>query len=255
MIWRPTSGITSASPATAARVLVLIEPSLCTNLTNARILQRRLHHRHFPGQPARWRPGAQMDWFATFIIHRGTYGLRPRLGDGAHPGHAARRCRTPIEFFYKSDVEALLTRCLIKAIEARTFVIAAPRPRKPTVVHARADEEPYDTAMIAYNSETALERLRLVDSDERQGWTLTGYFYRTLGLMEKDGSGLRDEIAPMIYGMDVGGEEQHARQLIFVKEVPSRPVASVAANPDPRGHGPCRARPDEGRCRRRGHSG
>jgi hypothetical protein len=42
--------------------------------------------------------------------------------------------------------------------------------------------------------------------------------------MEKTGDGLRDEIAPMIYGMDVGGEEQHARRILFVKEVPSDPL-------------------------------
>jgi tetratricopeptide (TPR) repeat protein len=97
-------------------------------------------------------------------------------------------------------------------------------PHKPTVIRSRTDSEPYEAAMSAYNTETALERLRLVDSDERQGWTLTGYFYRALELMEKAGDGLRDEIAPMIYGMDVGGEEQHARRILFVKEVPSDPL-------------------------------
>ena len=62
---------------------------------------------------------------------------------------------------------------------------------------------------------------------------MTGYFFRALDLMEKTGDGLRDEIAPMIYGMDVGGEERHARQIIFVKDVPSDPLHA-----SPRPHPP-----------------
>ena len=37
----------------------------------------------------------------------------------------------PLEFFYKSDVVALMTESLIKAIEARMYVIAAAPPPKP----------------------------------------------------------------------------------------------------------------------------
>jgi len=207
------------------RFLVLIEPMLSPNLTNARIYGTDYITITSPdnrpdGDPVR------MDEIRHIYLH---YVVEPMVY--SH-NSAMERIQpmlrgvqdAPLEFFYKSDVEALLAECLIKAIEARTFVIAAPLPHKPTAIHARSDEEPYDTAMVAYNSETALERLRLVDSDERQGWTLTGYFYRTLDLMEKVGDGLRDEIAPMIYGMDVGGEERHARQINFVKEVPSDPL-------------------------------
>jgi hypothetical protein len=212
------------------RFLVLIEPMLSPNLTNARIygtdyITVTSPDNTLDGDPVR------MDEIRHIYLH---YVVEPMVYSRSS---AMERIQpmlrgvqdAPLEFFYKSDVEALLTECLIKGIEARTFVIAAPHPKKPTVVHARADEEPYETAMVAYNTETALERLRLVDSDERQGWTLTGYFYHALELMEKTGDGLRDEIAPMIYGMDVGGEERHARQIIFVKEAPSDPL-----HPSPR---------------------
>ena len=36
----------------------------------------------------------------------------------------------PIEFTYKSDAVALITECLIKAIEARMYVIDSPAPEK-----------------------------------------------------------------------------------------------------------------------------
>jgi tetratricopeptide (TPR) repeat protein len=207
------------------RFLVLIEPMLSPNLTNARIYGTDYITVTSPdnrpdGDPVR------MDEIRHIYLH---YIVEPLVYSRSS---AMERIQpmlrgvqdAPLEFFYKSDVEALLSECLIKAIEARNFAIAAPAPHKPAVIRSRADSEPYEAAMAAYNSETALERLLLVDSDERQGWTLTGYFYRALELMEKTGDGLRDEIAPMIYGMDVGGEEQHARRIQFVKEVPSDPL-------------------------------
>ena len=46
--------------------------------------------------------------------------------------------------------------------------------------------------------------------------------------MEKNGDGLRDEIAPMIYSMDVDREYRHARQIVFVKQAPSDPLSPTA---------------------------
>jgi len=214
------------------RFLVLIEPMLSSNLTNARIYGTDYITITSPDNRPEGDP-VRMEEIRHIYLH---YIVEPMVYSRSE---AMERIQpmlrgvqdAPLEFFYKSDVEALLTECLIKAIEAQTFVIAAPHPKKPNIVRSRADLEPYDTAMLAYNSETALERLRLVDSDERQGWTMTGYFYHALDLMAKTGDGLRDEIAPMIYGMDVGGEEHHARQIMFVKEVPSDPL-----HPSPRPH-------------------
>jgi tetratricopeptide (TPR) repeat protein len=53
---------------------------------------------------------------------------------------------------------------------------------------------------------------------------LAGYFYKTLAVMEHNGDGLRDEIAPMIYGMDVDGERRHAEQMVFVADTTSDPL-------------------------------
>jgi len=130
----------------------------------------------------------------------------------------------PLEFFYKSDAVALLTECLIKAIEARTFEIAGPKPKRPSGNRTRAEVDQYEAEKVAYEKETALEQIRLVGVDERQGWVLTSYFYDELGVMSKTGDGLRDEIAQMIYGMDVDGQRKRAEQIQFVKDVPPDPL-------------------------------
>jgi hypothetical protein len=207
------------------RFLVLIEPMLSPNLTNARIYGTDYITVTSPDNRPEGDP-VRMEEIRHIYLH---YVIEPMVySHGSAMDRIQPMLRgvqdAPLEFFYKSDVEALLTECLIKAIEAQTYLIADPHPQKPKVVRTRTDEEPYDTAMVAYNTKTAFERLRMVDNDERQGWALTGYFYRALQIMEKTGDGLRDEIAPMIYGMDVGGEEQHARRILFVKEVPSDPL-------------------------------
>jgi hypothetical protein len=129
----------------------------------------------------------------------------------------------PLEFFYKSDAPALLTECLIKAIEAHLYVIDGAAPARPRS-KLRADLDQYAALKDLYDRQNALARLKLVDADEAQGWVLTGYFYNALAQMERTGDGLRDEIAQMIYGMDVQRELGHAEGIVFVKFVPADPL-------------------------------
>ena len=64
----------------------------------------------------------------------------------------------PLEFFYKSDAVALITECLIKAIEARTLEIASPKPRKPASIKARSEMDAYEAAKTIYDRETTAAR-------------------------------------------------------------------------------------------------
>jgi tetratricopeptide (TPR) repeat protein len=130
----------------------------------------------------------------------------------------------PLEFFYKSDVVALITECLIKAIEARLYLPDSPRPKKPSAVKARTDFDLYDAEMAIYQRQTVVGQQQLVLSDEAHGWVLTQYFYDQLGKMASNGDGLRDEIAPMIYGMDVDGQRKHAEGLVWAKDVQDDPL-------------------------------
>ncbi len=213
------------------RFLVLLEPMLSPNLTNARVYGSDYIIVTSPDNAAPPAVPVRIDQIRHIYLH---YVVEPMVYSR---GSAMERIQpmlrgvqdAPLEFFYKSDVVALITECLIKAIEARTYEIAAPRPKKPSAVKARAELDHYAAEMSVYDRETTLAREKLVTSDEQQGWVLTGYFYQTLGNMEHNGDGLRDEIAPMIYGMDVDRERKHAESTIFVKNVTADPLRPASA--------------------------
>jgi len=213
------------------RFLVLLEPMLSPALTNARIYGSDyiivMSPDNSAGDPVR------INEIRHIYLH---YVVEPMVYSR---GQAMARIQpvlrgvadAPIEFTYKSDAVSLITECLIKAIEARMYVIDSPAPNRPKGAVGRAETEQYLSEKATYDRATALARQRLVDVDESQGWVLTGYFYQTLGVMEHNGDGLRDEIAPMIYGMDVDRERRHAEQLVFVKEAPADPLSRGAVRP------------------------
>jgi tetratricopeptide (TPR) repeat protein len=214
------------------RFLVLLEPMLSPNLTNARIYGSDYIIVTSPDNT----PANPSDLDASDPVRMGQirhiylhYVVEPMVYSR---GSAMERIQpllravqdAPLEFFYKSDVVALITECLIKAIEARTYIIDTPAPQRPRGTKARTDLEQYDALRGLYDRQTALAREKLVRIDESQGWVLTSYFYNALGQMEKAGDGLRDEIAPMIYGMDVENQRRHAAQILFVKDAPTDPL-------------------------------
>ena len=102
----------------------------------------------------------------------------------------------PLEFTYKSDISALLTECLIKAIEAQTMDVGVPEPEAPDSGQQRTDITTYEANLTAWEHEAEIVRRKQVDLDMRQGWILTDYFYDKIGAMAKEGVSLREEIAP-----------------------------------------------------------
>jgi tetratricopeptide (TPR) repeat protein len=219
------------------RFLVLLEPMLSPNLTNARIYGSDYiivtSPDNTPANPADLDVSdpVRMSQIRHIYLH---YVVEPMVYSR---GSAMERIQpllravqdAPLEFFYKSDVVALITECLIKAIEARTYIIDTPPPSRPRGVKARSDLEQYDVLRGLYDRQTALAREKLVRIDESQGWVLTSYFYNSLLQMEKNGDGLRDEIAPMIYGMDVENQRRHAAEILFVKDAPLDPLRPAPA--------------------------
>jgi tetratricopeptide (TPR) repeat protein len=204
------------------RFLVLLEPMLSPNLTNARVYGSDYIIVMSPGNLPTGDP-VNMEQIRHIYLH---YLVEPQVYSR---GSAMERIQpmlrgvqdAPLEFFYKSDVAALITECLIKAIEARLYAIDSPQPKRPSAARGRADQELYDAEMAIYNRQTAVAQRQLVLSDEAHGWSLTQYFYDALGKMTSNGDGLRDEIAPMIYGMDVDGERKHAMGIQWAKDVES----------------------------------
>jgi tetratricopeptide (TPR) repeat protein len=225
------------------RFLVLLEPMLSPALTNARVYGSDYIIVTSPdNSPATLADGSpnpvapvRIDQIRHIYLH---YVVEPFVYSR---GSAMERIQpmlrsvqdAPLEFFYKSDVAALITECLIKAIEARTYVIPdATRPRKPAASRGTDAMAQYEALKVLYDKQTALERDVLVHTDESQGWALTGYFYAQLGQMERNGDGLRDEIAPMIYGMNVDSQRKHAEDITWAKSVPPDPLRPTTIHRD-----------------------
>ena len=137
----------------------------------------------------------------------------------------------PLEALYKSDIGALVTECLIKAIEARTMETGVAVPAKPASLKDRAIQEQYTFALETYNRQVAAVRQRKVELDTRQGWVLVDYFYQQLGIMERSDGNLKDEIGPMIYGMDVDSERHHIQQIAFLPAGSGEDVLRHAPRP------------------------
>jgi tetratricopeptide (TPR) repeat protein len=207
------------------RFLVLLEPMLSPNLTNARVYASDYIIVTSPDNAPTGDP-VRMDQIRHIYLH---YVVEPLVYSR---GSAMERIQpmlrgvqdAPLEFFYKSDVVALITECMIKAIEARLYIIETPKPKKPSASKARADQEMYDAELAIYNRQTAVAQQQLVLSDEAHGWSMTAYFYDAMGKMVLNGDGLRDEVAPMIYGMDVDGQRRHAMGIQWARDIQADPL-------------------------------
>jgi hypothetical protein len=207
------------------RFLVLLEPMLSPGLTNARVYGSDYIIVMSPDDTLSGVP-VNMDEIRHIYLH---YVVEPLVYSR---GRAMERMQpllrsvqdAPLEFFYKSDIVALMTECLIKSIEAHLYMIPEPQPQKLRGARSREELAQYDIQKAAYDAKTSVARDNLVMQDERQGWVLTRYFYKGLTSMQRNGDGLRDEIAPMIYGMDVEREKKEDEQILFVKTVPPDPL-------------------------------
>ena len=200
------------------RFLVLLEPMLSPAVTNARIYTNDYI---VVASPAGDPPGAvRMDQIRHTYLH---YEVEPLIY-----ARAAAMDRllpllkpvqdAPLDFTYKSDIVALLTECLIKAVEARTMDVGIARPKRPNVVRQRADIEQYEAEMTAYDRQAEAVRRKTLDLETRQGWVLVDYFYDKLGELEKESISLKEDIGEMVYGMDVERERHRDEQIVFLPE-------------------------------------
>jgi tetratricopeptide (TPR) repeat protein len=207
-----------ASGYEGRRFLVLLEPMFSPAATNARIYGDDYVVVVSPAtQPSASVP---MDLIRHTYLH---FTIEPLVY--ASPGAMDRLLPllkavqdAPLEFSYKSNVDLLLTECLIKAVEAQTMDVGIPVPAKPNAVKDRSDFDRYQAEMTVYDRQAEAVRRKAVDLDMRQGWVLVDYFYGKLSAMEKEGSSLKDNIGQMVYGMDVDHERHHAEQIAFLPE-------------------------------------
>jgi len=94
----------------------------------------------------------------------------------------------PMADEYKYDTALLVTECLIRAIEARTL----------------QDGKAPET-----------DKQKMVENSTREGFVLTGYFYKVLGDFEKGPTGLKDAFGDFLHGIDVAHEKKLASEVRF----------------------------------------
>jgi tetratricopeptide (TPR) repeat protein len=200
------------------RFLVLLEPMLAPATTNARIYGSDYIVVASPsGDPL---GQVHMDQIRHTYLH---YEIEPLVYarasamDRLLPLLKAVQ-DAPLEFTYKSDISAFITENLIKAVEAQTMDTGTPKPKRPSQVKQRSDMTNYEAELSAWEREAEAVRRKQVDLDVRQGWVLASYFYEKLGQMEKDGGSLKEDIAEMVYGMDVDRERHTAEKVAFLPE-------------------------------------
>jgi tetratricopeptide (TPR) repeat protein len=130
----------------------------------------------------------------------------------------------PLDEVYRDDVEALVSECMIRAIEARTMDTGLTQQKRAgerfTGDQARAG--------VALQQQAEAIRVARVQRDMQQGFILTKYFYEQLGVYEKSTESLRDAIGGMVYGMDVDMMRRQASHIQFVS-APGVNPADVAA--------------------------
>ena len=191
------------------RLLILVEPMLAPSAPNARIYATDNIVVTSPTVSG----AVRMDQIRHLYLH---YTIEPliyartssmmRLTPLLKPVADA-----PLEYTYKTDVVALTTECLIKAIEARRLETGLTPPLKPKDVRVRAELARYDEELASYERQSEDMRRAQVTLDMRQGWTLTAYFYDELVKLERNPEGLGESIGLMVYGMDVDRERRPRR--------------------------------------------
>jgi len=123
----------------------------------------------------------------------------------------------PLEFVYRSDAVALTIESLIKAVEARTMETGVPAYVPPPNAD-RADFPRIEHDRQIYQQKVNAVRLAALKHDMSQGFVLTEYFYNQLTMFEHDPASLKDTIGEMVYSMDVGQQENRARNIVFDKQ-------------------------------------
>jgi tetratricopeptide (TPR) repeat protein len=200
------------------RFLVVLEPMLAPSTTNARIYGTDYIVVVSPsGNPL---GQVHMDEIRHTYLH---YEIEPMVYARASAMDRLlpllKTVQTaPLDFTYKSDISAFITENLIKSVEAHTMDTGFEKPRRPSQVRQRSDMTGYEAALANWERQSETVRRKQVDLDIRQGWVLAGYFYDKLAQMEKDGVSLKEDIAEMVYGMDVDREKHAAEQVVFLPE-------------------------------------
>jgi hypothetical protein len=169
---------------------VYLDPMGAPGQTNARNYGSNYYVVISPGR----RPGLKMEQIRHTYLH---YLLDPLVlkypttVKRLNPLLAAVKT-APMDDSFKTDASLLVTECTIRAVEAR----------------------------MEGGTSRASEALReqAVEHSEKQGFVLTGYFYKALEKFEKSPSSLRNIYGDMLADIDVRKEEKQAAEIKFAAQ-------------------------------------
>ena len=199
------------------RLIILIEPMLAPNAPNARIYSSDYVVVTSPTASGAIKLDEIRHLYLHFQIEPLVYARAQsmmRLTPLLKPVEDA-----PLDYIYKTDVVALVTECMIKAIEARTMYVGFQPPSKPPAgTTDRAVLAHYDELLGNYRRQAEEVRHKQEILDMRQGWVLTEYFYDQFALFEHQPEGLDESMGPMVYGMDVDRVKHTAEQTQFLPQ-------------------------------------
>lgn len=120
----------------------------------------------------------------------------------------------PIPLADKSDIVALVTECMIRAIEARTMDTGVPA-YTPPAHFSRSQMASINAKINAHDQQVAAVRQKYVDDSMTQGYILTQYFYNQLARFEQGPISLEEAVGEMVYGMNVQVEKNRVKDLAF----------------------------------------
>jgi len=200
-----------ASTSYGRRFLVVLEPMLSPEVTNARV-----YGSDYVVVTSPHNGQIHMQLVRHAYLH---YQIEPLLY--AHESSMDRMLpilRTvqdaPLEFTFKNDIVALVIESMIRAIEARTMDTGVQVVKVPSnLTHSEAT--PYEEERAASLEKVAAIRQQAVNHSMAQGYVLTQYFYNQLIAFERNPESIDEAIGPMVYGMDISAETHRAKQVVF----------------------------------------
>lgn len=216
-----------AQTSNARRFLVVLEPMLSPEETNARVYgpdyvvvaspkdgQIQMHlvrhaYLHYEIEPLLYAREDSLDRLLPLL----------KVVDDA-----------PLQFTFKSDIVALVIESMIRAIEARTMETGVPEVKVPAGL-SKSESEPYEHARSEAQAKIAAIKQQNVDHSMAQGYVLTQYFYDQLIAFERNPESLDEAIGPMVYGMDMSTEVHRAKQISFDAHGEDDPMSHAPVQP------------------------
>jgi tetratricopeptide (TPR) repeat protein len=198
------------------RFLVIVEPMLAGGLVNARVYGLDYLMVLAPPQTA-----SEQQRFLDDVKHFYLdFSIAPLIF--GYPGAMERLqpllrvvAEAPIEEIYRDNVEALISECMIRAIEAHTMDTGIVASKK---IEGERISGEAGRAEVARQQQAEALRVARVQRDMQEGFIATRYFYEELALWEHTpGDTLHDAIGSMVYGMDVDLLRRQARNIQFVR--------------------------------------